>query len=846
MAPAVDFMARVIILAAASWFVAAALRRRSASLRAFAWTMGLGGLLLMPVMGAVAPEISIAVLPASPAVPDPAMPSRPEPSAQSASTSLEVIAPPAPATIGTVSTASDPIESPARFSAVPVGTVLVFIWALVTAALVIRLVASHVRLARLVRHRRSSLKEPESTGKWETLIRDARAALGVRRAVAVRRVDALGVPAVTGIFRPVLLLPPDADEWPSGVRRAAVLHELAHVARRDALAQLVCQLSCAVYWFVPMVWQGARRAAALREQACDDVVLNAGVRPSAYAESLLSVASLAGSGPLDVAALAMVRQPRIRERIVAILDPRLRRDGVNRRAGVTLFASTAGLVAVFALVSPTARAAVLPETIMGMPSAAVSSITADATVPQAQPPRPPQPPQPPPAQPAPARGRDVQTSTVDTQPTASRICARGLDQSSTNINDNGTRRRWTVRLSGPGCTVDLRTEGQVDFNDDFTDVRRVSADGFFRLDVTDGGTRRQLDIEPRGGDVSRTWRVNGAERPYDAEARAWFAAFLIDLDRRTAVGVDIRLPHLLKQGGTDAVLAETALMTSDHPRGRYYAKLIATSRLSPAEMTRLLSQAASLTKSDHYADELIGHAAKAGAAEETVRTALFSLIDKMESDHYRANSIGAVMGAGRPNAQDMTALMNIVPRIKSDHYKGEVLSRILRGDLDPALRDALAKIGATIESDHYAAEFLKQLAGTGPMTAPGRQAFVEAAATIESDHYAVEVIGALATRQASSRETTAAALKLVPRIQSDHYRSEALRHLLGTRDLVESDLVAIVAAAGGIRSDHYKSESLRGVLRHGAVTERVRRDVLAAAESMSSHYRDEVNRAAGR
>jgi hypothetical protein len=157
---------------------------------------------------------------------------------------------------------------------------------------------------------------------------------------------------------------------------------------------------------------------------------------------------------------------------------------------------------------------------------------------------------------------------------AGRFCeGRGLDKSSTSVQENDRERRMTIKLSGSGCSVDLSAEGKFDFNADFTDITRIDSNGFFRVDVTDRGVRRQLDIESRNGTLTRAWRVDGRERPYDAEARAWFASFLIELDRRTAIGVDIRLPILIRQGGVDAVLKEPALMSSDYARSQYYVKL---------------------------------------------------------------------------------------------------------------------------------------------------------------------------------------------------------------------------------------------------------------------------------
>ena len=392
-------------------------------------------------------------------------------------------------------------------------------------------------------------------------------------------------------------------------------------------------------------------------------------------------------------------------------------------------------------------------------------------------------------------------------------CPDVLEHSSTSVVDNDGRRTVTVQLDGGRCAIDFRLEGKVAFNEDFTDVVSLSRDGALRLDVKDDGERHQLAIVPGRDGLVRTWKVNGRDQAYDAAARAWFAAFLIELDRRTAVGVDQRLPVLLRKGGVAAVLEETGHMPSDYARGVYYGKLAKTTRLTNADAAHILDQAASIGTSDYYASELLKSIGGRAGDDAGARAATFRLIQAMDGDYYRAESVKAVVGKGRLGASETDFLIDVLPKMESDYYKAEVLKSLLAaGSIDAAQRKRLAVLARDIHEDAYAFEFVKALASGGDSGPGGARALIDAAATI----------------------------------QSDYYRSESVNAILAGPPLAESDLLAIVKSAASTPSEYYRSEMLRRTVAHRAATDAVRRAALDATGGMSTYYKEEVERATGR
>jgi beta-lactamase regulating signal transducer with metallopeptidase domain len=143
-------------------------------------------------------------------------------------------------------------------------------------------------------------------------------------------------PHVVGLFRPIIVVPP-ALLAESALLCPALLHELAHVRRRDALARLVQIVAGAMFFFWPVVRLASRRLDLSREAACDAWALEVSeVSRPAYARLLVRMAQL----PIAAAGHAMGAAHGLDARVAAVLGP-----PVHRRLGALHAAALAGWIA---------------------------------------------------------------------------------------------------------------------------------------------------------------------------------------------------------------------------------------------------------------------------------------------------------------------------------------------------------------------------------------------------------------------------------------------------------------------------------------------------------------------
>jgi HEAT repeat protein/beta-lactamase regulating signal transducer with metallopeptidase domain len=218
------------------------------------------------------------------------------------------------------------------------------LWIVGAAASITGLVLG-VRRSRSLR--RAALAAPARVQRL-TLVAARR--LGLVRVPRVVLCPDLAVPAQGGIRSPVVMLPADAIAWDDDRLSAVLLHELAHVTRRDLLLHVLGRLVVALYWPNPLVHFALRRASLETERACDDTVLRAGTPQADYAGHLAAVAALM-QGQRTGTALAMARPSTLLVRVRAILDGRSDRRATTRRF---MFATAAGAACVALLVGASA------------------------------------------------------------------------------------------------------------------------------------------------------------------------------------------------------------------------------------------------------------------------------------------------------------------------------------------------------------------------------------------------------------------------------------------------------------------------------------------------------------
>jgi beta-lactamase regulating signal transducer with metallopeptidase domain len=163
-----------------------------------------------------------------------------------------------------------------------------------------------VRGFAVLRRFRRSLEKPDSISIGQAA-RETAVALGLRKIPAIMLSARAPAPLSLGLFHPLIVLPKNlAQEIDAAELRAVLIHETAHLAGRHhwiGLGQCMAEI---VFWWNPLLRMVNRGIMRLREEICDDHVLQSRADGPDFAGVLVQLAAKIADMPKLPATIAIV------------------------------------------------------------------------------------------------------------------------------------------------------------------------------------------------------------------------------------------------------------------------------------------------------------------------------------------------------------------------------------------------------------------------------------------------------------------------------------------------------------------------------------------------------------
>ena len=138
-------------------------------------------------------------------------------------------------------------------------------------------------------HRMRSYKAWQPPAEWSARINQLCKTLGVNQTVNLLESGLVKVPVAIGVLKPVILVPLGLlSQLPPEQVETVLLHELAHIRRKDYLVNILQRVAEAVFFFNPALLWISSLIRQEREACCDDLVMANTNHKGSYLEALVS------------------------------------------------------------------------------------------------------------------------------------------------------------------------------------------------------------------------------------------------------------------------------------------------------------------------------------------------------------------------------------------------------------------------------------------------------------------------------------------------------------------------------------------------------------------------------
>jgi beta-lactamase regulating signal transducer with metallopeptidase domain len=195
--------------------------------------------------------------------------------------------------------------------------------------------------------------------------------LGLNSNVSLKVTESGISPITFGYLKPVVLIPAALVFHLTPAQLEAIIaHELAHVKRNDYLVNLIQSALEVLFFYHPSYWWMTQTIKELRENAADDLAVQAGIPPKELAYSLAEVLNFGTQNPPELALPASKKRNPTLQRIKRIMGQPVQTYPQNPIISIPMLLTllfSAGLIASAQQDSPDTFEAMAPKVFLENP-----------------------------------------------------------------------------------------------------------------------------------------------------------------------------------------------------------------------------------------------------------------------------------------------------------------------------------------------------------------------------------------------------------------------------------------------------------------------------------------------
>jgi len=584
------------------------------------------------------------------------------------------------------------------------------------------------------------------------------------------------------------------DDMPETEFKSLLAHELGHMVRKDPMMLMALQMLSRIFFFQPLFIIARKRLTDIAELAADEWAANQAADSRAVANALFTCATKIHETRQIQWGLAMAGNKSIlRQRVERLIHAQsvpFKTAGTFAKSalGVGVIGLSLGLPSIEFAGAMTAEGSMgndidtpVIADIATAPTAArntkVTSIPRVAPFAAVSPQAP-----------------EVPATSTKEAPFATAYATAVAEANTTavavanaesaaahphgnyhviNRHDNSGNMNW----SDGDNRISVKWEGSFKIVEGDTFIEPEDDEGYLRIKTRGDDTRRSIKFKVADGKRTTTYKVDGKEKPLDADGKKWLKAS-VRLLIEAGFGAEQRVARILKKSKVKGVLKEVSGFKRDFAKRIYLTELMDQAKLSSKEISQVIDITAQF-KSDFEKRLTLSVMLEEENVSDKMLPKVLKVAKSFDSDFEKRLLVTHFVSEIKLNDKTTGMVIDIAESIDSDFELRLLLTaalgetRLSNKNVQRILDMAIKSIDSNFEKRILLSAFADEYDRSDAVVSK----VLDAAASIDSAFERRILLSAIITEAKMNEKNWLKAIEVASKIDSSFERAHALRHI---------------------------------------------------------------------
>lgn len=378
-----------------------------------------------------------------------------------------------------------------------------------------------------------------------------------------------------------------------------------------------------------------------------------------------------------------------------------------------------------------------------------------------------------------------------------------------HIRDGSDSDGGVYRYESSGWWGSERVEalGDVDFNNEGTDVASISPGGYLRIEKRSWLREQAYMVKSlEDGRLEKTLTMQRQQVPMDESTERWVEEMINLIQQKTPIGARARAQRLYRERGVHALADEARFLESSQAKRAMLYRGIELAIADSQSVLPLIAAAGRTIESSSALSDFLIETALRVPDDSLLTEAILDACADIESNTKRSETILELVRMRRIHLTAVDELLDAVDQMSSSTKKAETLKEIL-----PVLRphrdrmNRLVRVIGDIESNTQQADVWMEFLRQDSLSIDEYVHIARTTDRMESNTQRSLVLSAL-VRQCPLDETIIEnALRVVENMESSRAQEDVLTTLLDRPGLTKSILLRIEQTSDAMISQSAQS-----------------------------------------